>query len=385
MKGLSCLVGHAETRISGIDWENDQWWTPAKSAYYLPVLLITNGNEEEITLKEDISELKIEEPFKSLFMVNERILESIQEDMGKNGYDESKPITIWKEKRIVIDGHVRLQAAKNVGLTEVPVVEHDFDNEEAAFEYAIHNQRDRRNLNDANILYFVEKYDEIFPRGGDRRSKIGNPKLEKKDKEDSRDITAKRLGISADKVSQCRYVLKNCTDSEKKDILDGKKSIHQVWKSSSDAAKNQENKEKKQELHQKRIQELKFRDIPDKTSKDDKERYKMTRKNLTTFADKLIPKLEKRSSDISKVKEIIEYFKSDDETFKDFREQVPVQNFLCSQLVTDFIEILSSFGYEVKKTHTEDVIMEEKAVPVMNEMPVTKPHVNIVRRQEAAL
>ena len=90
-------------------------------------------------------------PFKDLFSINLATLKAIESDMKQYGYDESAPIVLWREGNVVIDGHTRLQAARNIGLKEVNVCLGDFD-EQTALEYAIHNQRDRRNLTDAEIF-----------------------------------------------------------------------------------------------------------------------------------------------------------------------------------------------------------------------------------------
>lgn len=339
-------------------------------------------------MKVNISELTVEEDYKNLFLFSKHILVSIQEDMKNNGYDESKPITVWKDKNIVIDGHVRLQAAKNIGLKTIPVFERNFEDEDAALGYAIHHQRDRRDLNDGNILHFVERFDVVYPRGGDRRSKFVNQNFENKDKVSSREVTAKLLEISAEKVSQCRHIMKNCSDSEKEEIKEGKKTIYEVYKSSSAAVKDQESKTKKQETSRTKLEEILSQNYTVTTSKEDQKRQIIRVKKLITLADKRIQSLEKRLSNMSDVKEIIKYFKSDDEAFKNFCEQVPVKRFLGSSVVTDFVEILRSFGYKVATPKSLNVIEEEKEEMVEAakiEIPPSKFRSDIAHGHEAVL
>jgi ParB family chromosome partitioning protein len=68
---------------------------------------------------------------------------------------------LWKGKNIVIDGHTRLIAAKNIGMNDIPVALTDFKDEEEALEYAIHNQRDRRNMSDADLLSRITTISKI--------------------------------------------------------------------------------------------------------------------------------------------------------------------------------------------------------------------------------
>ena len=114
------------------------------------------------------SMLKTVDPFKSLFPIAEDTLNAVIEDISSNGFDHSKPIDIWGN--IIIDGHTRLKAVKHCGIQEVSVFQHDFPDEQAALEYAVHNQRNRRNMTDADIARCVRVLDKKKPRGGDRVS-----------------------------------------------------------------------------------------------------------------------------------------------------------------------------------------------------------------------
>jgi len=218
--------------------------------------------------------IKVEEPFKSLYRIDSNILTAIRKDIETNGYDDSQPITLWKETKIVIDGHTRLQAMQDIGLHAIPVHMLSFNDENKALEFAIHRQRDRRSLSDGDILHLVEKLDELLPKGGDRKSNFGNPKIEdshehlspklrrqkhreetrEKLKNDSRDRTAELIGISPDKVSQCRHIMENCDKREIVKIVEGKISLHKLYQRSLLAKKNEK---KKLEQHEKERQILK--------------------------------------------------------------------------------------------------------------------------------
>ncbi len=80
--------------------------------------------------------------------------------MQEKGFDRSRPITIWSGKGVVVDGHARLQAAKNLGLEEVPVVESEFEDETAALQYAIHNQSHRRYIAYGELRAYTNALDE---------------------------------------------------------------------------------------------------------------------------------------------------------------------------------------------------------------------------------
>jgi hypothetical protein len=89
------------------------------------------GKIENIKLVKT-KELKVGEPFSSLFPIDWGIISQILENMETHGYDCSHPVVVWKDKEIVIDGHTRVEAALRLGIKEIPVCEKDFTDEEDA-------------------------------------------------------------------------------------------------------------------------------------------------------------------------------------------------------------------------------------------------------------
>ncbi|HAJ27072.1 MAG TPA: hypothetical protein DCG53_07485 [Syntrophus sp. (in: bacteria)] len=312
----------------------------------------------------NISELKVEEPYKSLFRINPEVLSDIQKDMEKRGFDRSQPITISVNDNIVIDGHTRLQAARNLGIEEIPVVERFFKHQDEAIKYAINAQKNRRNLDDADRLHFVEELDKLFDRGGDRKSKFWDPNIgRERMTRSSREITAELLGISTDKVSQCRRILNNCSKREIEEIKNGSKSIHQAYKSSLDAEKREKKKQEEQDRKWEIMQELKLKDFPGRLAK----KFILTHDDLF---QNLLPSLNKRAPEIYKVREAIEFFQSqDEERFRIICERKPTLSFLGSLFVCDFIATLRCFGYKIEKPSDLNVIEEKRVVPVKKKRP----------------
>jgi ParB family chromosome partitioning protein len=185
-----------------------------------------------------IAEIKTSEPFKSLFPIENRVLDRVQENMQRHGYDPSQPIVLWIEKGVVVDGHTRLAAAMNLGLKEVLVQERSFANKDEALAYAIHNQRDRRNLSEAELLRCIEAVDKRRKRGGDRRSEDAKSKGANAPIERSAEITANIVGTSPDRVKRARSVLSD--PKEKEAVMAGKKSINQASKDANAKRKSKQ-------------------------------------------------------------------------------------------------------------------------------------------------
>lgn len=163
------------------------------------------------TLNMNIEELLLEEPFKSLFPIRDQIKSAIKSHMQQHGYDESKPVDVWKRPSqdgfdyVLVDGFTRAQAAKEIGRLTVTAYLHAFASVEEARDYAIHTQRDRRNLSDAEIMSVLSVIDKKvtgfkgsspFPPSGGNGERLVS----------SAQRTAKEIGTSARKVERARKV-----------------------------------------------------------------------------------------------------------------------------------------------------------------------------------
>ena len=168
-------------------------------------------------------------PFNCLFDIDEKVLVAVKDSIEKNGYDPAFPVILWED--VMIDGHTRLEAAEQLGIKEIPVLQKEFKDEAEALEYAIHNQRDRRNLSDAELLRCVAAVDTPMTKqeAGKKGKEVSSGKLEiKKPKVESHKETAKKLNISESKVTDARTVLGD--EDAVKAVESGKKTISKAAK-----------------------------------------------------------------------------------------------------------------------------------------------------------
>ena len=184
---------------------------------------VNNSGEKTVGVSVFLDEITKAEPFLSLFQIQAEILEAIKADMAAHGFDESKPVNIWRTedgRRVLIDGYTRVRAAEELGFLKVTASERAFPSEAEALAYAIHTQRDRRNLNDVELLHLVETVDERKDRGG-----MGSHgPIEGR----SAAITAATLGTSESTVKRARVVLAD--PEETKAVKKGEKTINQAAK-----------------------------------------------------------------------------------------------------------------------------------------------------------
>ncbi len=197
---------------------------------------VTNSPDKAVGISLGLEDITKAEPFSSLFEIKSETLEAIKADMRANGFDPSKPVNVWKTaegKRILIDGYTRIRAAEELGLLSITAYEKTFKDEAEAMAYAVHTQRDRRNLTDKERLHFVELFDEKKERGGAMgpRGPIEGR---------SAAITAEALGTSESTVKRARVVLAD--PAEALAVRSGAKTINQAAKDAK--AKTQAKAEK---------------------------------------------------------------------------------------------------------------------------------------------
>ena len=111
------------------------------------------------------------------------------------------------------------------GLLDVTVIYRDFATDAEALEYAIHNQRDRRNLTDAQIFKAVEAIDAPVTGFKTAIASLGaiaeNPGK-------TANVTAKKAGTSGKKVERIRAIEK--VPKLAAEVKAGKKSINRAYR-----------------------------------------------------------------------------------------------------------------------------------------------------------
>jgi ParB family chromosome partitioning protein len=169
----------------------------------------------------NIEDIKTRKEFKELFPIIPGNLEKIRRRMETQGYDGSQPLHTWEinGELILIDGHHRLLAAKEAGITEVPCYYHEFGSMEEAVEYAISVQVERRNLSDAELVIMIKVVDQLKVRGKGAEGEKGK----------SAKRTAEILGTNTSKVEKARIVEKYGSEELKGKVAKGELSLNQAY------------------------------------------------------------------------------------------------------------------------------------------------------------
>ncbi|GAB6391576.1 MAG: ParB family transcriptional regulator [Treponematales bacterium] len=169
-----------------------------------------------------IADIVIDPEISKVFSIDEKTLAGVTQKMKTAGYDKSEPVVIWKDQNILVDGHTRLAAAKELGLEEIPAVEMEFADREDALLYCFERQKLRRNLTSREILVAAEL---IHNKTAGRKAKGQT----EEDSGHSAEQMAEKLGVSRSTLYQARKVLREASEEDLEAVKAGKKSIKAAY------------------------------------------------------------------------------------------------------------------------------------------------------------
>jgi ParB-like chromosome segregation protein Spo0J len=161
-----------------------------------------------------IADIVIDPEISRIFKIHDKTRDEIRAKIKRFGYDKSQPVVIWKGQNILVDGHTRLAAAKESGLEEIPTVEMEFEDREAALLYTFERQVVRRNLTGPEILTAARMLHGRKERDGKGRAA---------------ELLADRLGISASTVYQAQAILREAAEADVQAVRNGEQSIKAAY------------------------------------------------------------------------------------------------------------------------------------------------------------
>jgi ParB-like chromosome segregation protein Spo0J len=185
-----------------------------------------------------IEQIKTHPTFVELLPVDEDLLEKMIRDMRANGYYDSEPIVlgVWprQEEPVLIDGHMRIRAASEAGITQVPSVTVEFANELDALQHAINLQTVRRISTDGAFYRLCEQYDRLMGRGRLRKSEESKELLTRVSNFVGRSASARRtaalIGCHYRKVDKIRKIRRDGAPQIQEDVKNDRIGINKAYK-----------------------------------------------------------------------------------------------------------------------------------------------------------
>ena len=156
------------------------------------------------------------------------------------------PIVIWKETKLMLDGHNRYDICTNSGIPLKAALELSFPDRNAAMVWIIQNQFGRRNLQPYVVIKLRMKLAELLESkgienmargGGDRKSeayKSGfhtceNPIIPPEEHVNSVKELAKASGVSTNTIAKVKVIEAKATEDQKEKLVSGEATINQVF------------------------------------------------------------------------------------------------------------------------------------------------------------
>lgn len=179
------------------------------------------NNNAKFSVTLPVNSIEFYPEFKSLFTIDDDVLERISNSIKEDKFDMSQPVHIWKFEDqdkthlYLIDGHTRLAAAKEAGLETIPCYEHHFETFEEAYKYALKLQVNRRNLSSQDLFKNISKL-----YGSDFVQKTEN----------KTETIAGLLGVSNSTVERALRVENSDNEELKAAVESGELTINQATK-----------------------------------------------------------------------------------------------------------------------------------------------------------
>jgi len=181
----------------------------------------SEGNEvrSDAVIIMDIRQIRMHPTFEGLLPIDETLLGSMSRDMNENGFYDSEPLVlgIWPglKEPVLIDGHARIHAALEAGITHVPIVTKEFSDEVGALQHAMTLQSQRRSTRDSVLYRLCERCDRLLepgrPRKDEEEGKIPPHGGNNPERSASARKTAERIGCNFRKVERIRTIRKDGT------------------------------------------------------------------------------------------------------------------------------------------------------------------------------
>ena len=162
-------------------------------------------------------------------------LEELEASLVREGNRDA--IVVWKEKRILLDGHHRYDLCHKHGIPLKPPHELSLPDRRAAMVWIIDNQLARRNLVPYQRVALELKRADIKARAKDRQlsglkqyqvNTVFQNSGKREETHTDREV-AKRAGVSHDTVWKVRHIEEKATPEQKERLAKGDATINQVF------------------------------------------------------------------------------------------------------------------------------------------------------------
>ncbi len=181
-----------------------------------------NENKDNSIKIIKIEDIVIDKEFANAWDIDDTILKSIKEDIKEKGYYNNLPILLWKnpenEEMVLIDGHTRVKALKELKIESVPyLIDKSCKNREDVLELIFKLQFKRRDITDKDILKHL------------KQTKLIDKLIDKNGKKNFIKPIEKRFAVKTKKAGEIVKVYFNATPDQLEKIYKKERTIASVY------------------------------------------------------------------------------------------------------------------------------------------------------------
>lgn len=168
-----------------------------------------------------VSKLKFDEEYKQIYKQLPSKVSRIAEHMRKFGYDNSQPIIISPDYRI-LDGYSRIDAINSLNglITKVPVIIKNFSTRDEYLHYILHLQNDRRSSSDRDKYFSFLNYMELRQHAKENGEDVSEYSEEK---------LSEKLSVSKRQISMLKEISKKITPDLLEKLESEQYSLNQIY------------------------------------------------------------------------------------------------------------------------------------------------------------
>ena len=157
----------------------------------------------------------------------------LTEDIRKHGVRDS--VIVWKGRGVIVDGHNRVRICKRLAIP-YPVEEIELADIEAAKDWIINNQMERRNVSPFVKIEQALPFEQILMEEAKKRKHAGMkqkadlPVNLQEGTGERFEVLGNMIGICGSNVRKAKYLLENADPEILSQLRDGTMTIHKAWK-----------------------------------------------------------------------------------------------------------------------------------------------------------
>ncbi len=182
-----------------------------------------------------VEELGVDEVYRSLIrQQTPQEEEQLKISIGKEGIRDALVVYEANGNLVVVDGHHRLNMAKELGIATVPVQQMEFGNVDEARIWMLRNQLGRRNLNDAERIEIALQLTAFMEKLGIQNKMKGKNlganlhKGQQEKKIDRLQEASRIANVSRRNVAKYKKIYEQGGEGARREVVEGKKSIHRA-------------------------------------------------------------------------------------------------------------------------------------------------------------